>query len=171
MKRLSLVWAACLAVGCAGSKIGLPDDCRIAAGQGAVIGRLQVVANGRSVGLSSIFGESTGGVFLLPERDGAGRYVPLYDEGVFLWSLRSGTYRIAGFDYDAGRRSGRVMARFEVEPGVANLVGTLVVDVVGSRFVTKINQEDETALNAFHRRCPNVAVDGRERPMRVEEQR
>jgi hypothetical protein len=171
MMRQWMVLVVCFAVACATSKIDLPEGCRIAGDQGAVVGRLRVTANGRAVPFSSLLGESTGGVFLLAERPGSGGYVPLFADGVFLWALQSGTHRIAGFEYDKGRRSGRVMAQFEVERGVANLVGTLVVDVVGGRFVTRIDEDDTAALNAFQRRCADVKMDTRKRPMRIEEER
>jgi hypothetical protein len=171
--RWCLTWAACLLAGCAASKVDLSDDCRLAADQGAVVGRLRITSGGASVSLSSIFGESKGGLFLLPERDGGGCYVPLYGDGVFLWSLRRGTYRIASFEYRTGslQRSGRVMARFEVEPGIANLIGTLAVDVAGTRFVTTIDPDDERPLKGFQRRCRGVGMESRKRPMRREEVR
>lgn len=171
MNRVSLALAACLAAGCGASKIDLPHDCRLAEGYGAVVGRLAIVANDREIGFSSLLGESTGGVFLLSEPKGDASYVPLGGDGTFFWSLRAGTYRIAGFEYQRGGRSGRVMARFDVEAGAANHIGTLAVDVAGGRFVTRIVPDDEGPPHAFHARCPGTAMEGRNRPMRIEEER
>jgi len=61
--------------------------------------------------------------------------------------------------------------RFEVKPDVANGIGTLAVEVAGTRFVATIDPDDETALSTFRRRCRGLVVEVRKRPMRREEAR
>ena len=129
-------------VGCASSPINLSETESIAQGEGIVAGSVRLLDDGEVKSLSSVFGESQFGLFVTGSDTSAALFVPLKDEGDFIWHIPDGVYQITGFEWRSGITiSGPIGANFTVVDGQVIYIGTLEIIFLGARYIVKITDE------------------------------
>lgn len=158
--------------GCASSPIILSETTILPQNEGIVFGRVKVMSNGKPRSLSSIFGESTWDIVILPNGSSRAIYCPLYGEGYFYWHLPPSGYTIAGFEEAAGRGKGRLFAHFTVlRENSVTYIGTLTILFVGARYTRFVEDEYDLAVTKFKSKFPEIKGEITKNCMKMEEQR
>lgn len=158
--------------GCASSPIILSETTIVPQNEGIVFGRVNVMSDGKTKSLSSIFGESTWDIVILPNGSSRAIYCPLYGEGYFYWHLPPGGYAIAGFEEAGGKRKGRLFAHFTVlRENSVTYIGTLTILFAGARYTRFVEDEYDLAVTKFKSKFPEIKGEIGKNSMKMEEQR
>lgn len=162
---------------CASSPLNLTHTQTIPRNEGIAFGRVKVFSEGNErKGFSTILGESTMSVLVLPDNSSQGTSFPLRDAGFFFWHLPLGGYTIAGFEgltTELFRHliRGRVSARFQVLPDAATYIGTLTLMFEGSRYAKFVEDDYERAVEEFRKRFPQIKGEETKSLMVMEKER
>ena len=160
-----------LLTGCASSPIDLSEKESLPQDEGIVFGRVKVVERGKEKKLS-LLGESKFGLILLPDNSSNAVYVPLKDDGAFIWHLQSGSYTIASFEWRShGILRGRVFACFRVCKNSINYIGTLTISFSGARYTLFITDEYEASSITFKNKFPDMKKEMIRHLMQTEKRR
>jgi len=146
-----------LLTGCATSPIDLSEIKSLPQGEGIVFGRVKVIEGRKEKNLSSVLGESQFRVIILPDNSSKAIYVPLKDDGSFIWHLPEGSYTIASFEWRShGTLEGRIFANYRVLKNKATYIGTLAISFSGTRYVTYVADEYELSSVTFKHKFPDM---------------
>lgn len=180
-RRPVTTWACALALAllsaCTASPIDLAETSALPAHEGIAFGRVRFVLDGEATeNFTSILGDSSMSVLILPEHSSHGTYAPLRGNGYFFWHLPAGGYTVAGFE---GRSSpnagyhiqGRVFADFQVAPDTATYIGTLTLLLKNNRYARAVSDDYEPAVAEFRQRFPQRQGEVRKALMVLEKER
>ncbi len=158
--------------GCASSPIILSETTIVPQNEGIVFGRVKVMSDGKAKSLSSIFGESTWDIVILPNGSSRATYCPLSGEGYFYWHLQPGGYVIAGFEEGGGKKKGRLFVHFTVHrENSVTYIGTLTILFAGARYTGFVEDEYDLAVTKFENKFPKIKGEITKNPMKMEERR
>lgn len=157
--------------GCASSPLDYSALNPPAQGEGVVFGRVKLIEDDKETALS-LLGESKFGLFVLPQNTSQAIYVPLKDDGTFIWHQPAGSYTIAGFERRSyGSLTGRVFASYRVLEDKAAYIGTLVITFVGTRYWVGLVDEFESSWRVLQARAPDLKMEVISHLMHMEESR
>lgn len=157
--------------GCASSPIDYSALKPLARGEGVVFGRVKLIEEDKEAALS-LLGESKFGLFLLPQKASQAIYVPLKEDGTFIWHLPAGSYTIAGFERRSyGTLTGRVFAGYRVFENKATYIGTLAITFVGTRYLIGIVDEYALSSRVLQDKAPGLKMEVISHLMHMEESR
>lgn len=165
MKAHALMLIAGL-TGCGTSGAGPSGRDPSPRGEAIVLGRVKVIADGKSVNWS---GWSVAPFRLYLQADSSSTAVghTVSGDGAFSWHLPPGGYTLAGFAW--GERSGHVVARFAAPAPPATLcIGTLTITVERGRYRSAVEDECEQLVRGFTSRLPRVTSGHVTHLMRLE---
>jgi len=172
---VALMVTSLILMGCASSLIDLSKTKSVPKDEGIIFGRVKVIDTDKMkiANLSSVFGESTFTLTLLPDGSSKGIYHPLHGEGYFYWHLPKGGYSIAGFEWKRdGIVRGRIFAHFNVpKDGTITYIGTLAMSFGRGRYTRFIEDDYDLAMKAFRDVFPEIEGDISKDLMRMEAQR
>jgi hypothetical protein len=160
-----------LFAGCATSPIDLSEIKSLPEDQGIVFGRVKVIEGGKTENLSSIFGESIFGVIILPDNSSKAIYVPLKNDGSFIWHLAEGGYTIASFEWFSYGRQGRIFAYYTVLKNKATYIGTLTLSFSGGRYEEYVVDEYELTSRTIKSQFPEMKQEVIRSLMQMEKRR
>lgn len=168
---LSMLLLLILFSGCA-SPIDLSEAKSIPKNEGVVFGRLKAISDGEIQTFSTIFGESTMSILILPDGSSKGTYFPLKDEGFFFLHLPPGGYTIASFEgHFSPAMRGRIFAHFDVFQDEVTYIGTVTLVFAGARYRRFVEDEYEVAIEQFREKFPEIKREPRRSLMVLEKQR
>ncbi len=172
---VTLMVASLILIGCASSLIDLSKTKSVPMDEGIVFGRVKVIDTDKMeiANLSSVFGESTFTLTLLPDGSSKGIYHPLHGEGYFYWHLPNGGYSIAGFEWKHhGVVSGRIFAHFNVpKDGTITYIGTLTMSFGRGRYTSFVEDDYDFAMTTFRKQFPEIQGQFTRELMQMEKQR
>jgi len=171
----ALILASLMLVGCAmpTSVIDLYETRAAPEDEAIIFGRVKVIENEKTANLSSLLGESTFSIIVLPDGSSKGIYHRLHGEGYFYWHLPQGGYSIAGFEWMRGSElKGRIFAHFNAPRGkTVTYIGTLGIRFDGGRYTKFIEDEYEIAVTTFKKEFPEIKGEFTRNLMRMEKER
>lgn len=163
----------CMLLGaCVPSPIDFTTTTSLPKDEGVVFGRVRLLEGGEEQNLSTVFGESKCKLIIVSAKTSQALYVPLQDDGSFIWHLPEGNYTIASYEWRSyGTLTGRIFAGFNVFHSRANYIGTLLITIAGARFNVDIVDDYETALSTVQDRLPFSAESLTKQLMKMEPRR
>jgi hypothetical protein len=169
--KLFFILIILLLTGCASSPIDLSEIKLLPQDEGIVFGCVKVIEGGKEKKLS-LLGESKFRLIILPDNSSKAIYVPLKDDGTFIWHLPAGSYTIASFEWHSyGILGGRVFASFRVLKNKATYIGTLTLSFTGTRYTMFVVDEYEASSITFKDKFPDMKEEAIRYLMQMEERR
>lgn len=109
---------------------------------------------------------------ILAENSSKPIYVPLKDDGSFIWHLPAGSYTIASFEWRTyGVLQGRVFACFRAFKNKPTYIGTLTLSFMGAHYTIFVVDEYESSVKKFRDKFPDMKEEVIRYLMQVEEKR
>lgn len=178
MKRLhsrltTLIFASFIygvLLGCASSPVDFSEGVALGKHEGIVFGRVILMEDGKAKSLSDLFGTSSFKLILVREKTSQASYLPINEDGTFIWHLAEGDYTIAGYEW-RNSQTGRIFAKYEALQNQAVYIGTLVITLIGPRFAIAIKDDFSTTSQIIMERFPALKLRIGKKMMQLEARR